>query len=218
MYGKDKSGIIDRGYPVIGNGRKPRGFHSDWNVEDKCIIISRKGKHGQVSRYTTRTFVTDESFYLTNLSAALDDDYLYHFLNDIVESKLKRRIHGKNVLSVNRLSNILVIFPPIQEQRTIAAHFNVMNSHDFGGTEPAQVLEIRYRVQQSNKNIVTMLKSRSSFVRSIYRYLMLLIVTALAIFCYMTWQDETIDRWVAVAKDHFTNTITYLKTIPMSYV
>ena len=215
MYGKDKNGIIDRGYPVIGNGRKPRGFHSDWNVDYKSIIISRKGKHGQVSRYTTRTFVTDESFYLTNLSPALDDDYLYHFLNDIVESKLKRRIHGKNVLSVDRLSNILVVFPPIQEQRTIAAHFN---ASDFGGAEPFEVLEIRDIVQQSNKNVVTMLKSRSSFVRSIYRYLMLLIVTALAIFCYMTWQDETIDRWVAVAKDHFTDTITYLKTIPMSYV
>ena len=200
-------------FPIIGSGKKPRGFHNEWNVESDSIIISRKGSHGQVSRYGTNTFVTDESFYLTNLSAAVDVDYLYHFLKNIVGNKLRRKTRDKTILTVERLSNVFVLFPSIEEQRTIAAYFN---KETLQGPEPSEILKIRYIVQQSNRDVVDMFRKQSSIAWSLVRYSSIFVVIGIAAVFLKYQEDETIDHWMEVARHSFMDMTTYLKAIPLS--
>ena len=218
LYQQDKGAKhTKKGFPVIGSGQTPRGYHDDWNVESNTIIISRKGSHGRVSRYDTNAFVTDDSFYLTNLSVALDEDYLYHFLGNLVENKLKRKSRDKSVLTAERLGNMLVVFPSIRVQKTIAAYFDTLNDDNdrSGPEEPSAVLEIRNIVQHSNKDVLNMLKSRSS-VQSLGRCVALfIIVMAIAVISLMYQKDGRISHWM---EERFTDTTKYLKAIPMSYV
>ena len=228
-YGDVNSKLSKKGsVPVIGSGRKPRGFHSEWNVEANSIIISRKGSHGQVSRYETNVFVTDDSFYLTGVSAVLDQEYLYRFLTEIVPNKLKRKVRDKSVLSVERLSNILVVYPSIHEQKMIAAYFDGIDEVsgvdelERTAVEPEEISKIREVVRQSNRDIVHVLGVRKSLTCTIFKFSVTVMVVTFAIFTalYMNGgEDENVSQWMDFIRNRCENFRSYFdKIIPMSCV
>ena len=108
-------------YPVVGNGRFPRGLHDEYNVPEMTIIVSRTGAYGNVSRYEQKVMLTDESFYLTDVASGVDSDYLYFQLKTILQQKLQAGRYRNPSLKKERLEDLYVYVPEIEEQRELTA-------------------------------------------------------------------------------------------------
>lgn len=110
--------------PVIGNGRLPRGYHDVANIPASTILISRTGCYGNVSRYDEPVFVTNEVYYLTDISPTVDEDYLYVYIKHIAGFKIQRRHTKDNKgLSIDRLARFAVYVPSPAIQRKIASAY-----------------------------------------------------------------------------------------------
>lgn len=124
--------IEDGHYPVVGSGRTPRCLHNESNVDEDTIIISRTGCFGHVTRYKERIFLTDEAYYITEIDPCVDPDFLYWFLKRLAHNKLRKRNYTNwRPLSASRLSNLMVIVPPmVVQQRVVRA----LEQHEATGS------------------------------------------------------------------------------------
>ena len=107
--------------PVIGSGMKPKGHHNLANVPKETILISRTGCYGQTSMYDTPVFVTNESYFLSDISPVVNKDFLFIFLREIAVDRLKKRNHYRShkSLSFLKLCGQKIYVPPISEQHEI---------------------------------------------------------------------------------------------------
>jgi hypothetical protein len=126
-----RNDIVDGDYPVVGSGRAPRGLHSESNVDENTIIISRTGCFGHVTRYKERIFLTDEAYYITEIDPCVDPDFLYWFLKRLAHNKLRKRNYTNwRPLSASRLSNLMVIVPDMVVQQRIV---RALEQHEATG-------------------------------------------------------------------------------------
>lgn len=199
---------------VIGNGRKPRGFHDIANVPEMSILVSRTGCYGHVSRYQDPIFVTNEAYYLTEVSPFVDTDYLYVYLKYIASSKLQRRtVRDTKGLSFDRLSRLKIVIPSIPVQQRIAKAYLNLENLGNSATFDKKTIQAIENIQSSISS-----KSRSSarsrhhrwftFIKRFMIDIIILVVIALVLLCLfpenrlakLVTEDQTVVRTMQQAK------------------
>lgn len=111
----DKSGNI----PVYG-GNGINGYHSDFNIENKHIVIGRVGANcGAIHLTNEKAWVTDNAF-ITYHSNYIFQDWLYYTLIGLNIRNYARE-SAQPVISGQRVYPIILGFPSYDEQQAIVS-------------------------------------------------------------------------------------------------
>jgi len=108
-------------YPVIGGGRKPAGFHNDYNMPENSILCSKSGEAGYISRYNKKVWASDCFRIFSKNTNILDDNYLYYYLK-LVENSIKGYQKGITIMHMDNTTlgtKIKIVIPQIEVQRNI---------------------------------------------------------------------------------------------------
>ena len=81
--------FIDGEYPVVGSGKKPIGYHNEYNMEENTIICATSGSAGLISKYKTKIWGSDCISIQSNNILILTEKYLYNYLLLIQDSIFK---------------------------------------------------------------------------------------------------------------------------------
>jgi type I restriction enzyme, S subunit len=109
-----KNKLIDGEYPVIGGGKKPLGFHNKYNTNENTIIISKDGAYaGYVSKYDTKTFISNHGIYIDNFNENILKDYMYYYLKLSLQDKLYKLQTGAAQPGIKK-ENVGTLKVPIQ--------------------------------------------------------------------------------------------------------
>lgn len=74
-----KIDFIEGPYKVIGGGRKPAGFHNQYNKDANTILCAASGNSGFISKYNEPIWAS-ECFSIHSNDENLNEEYLYYFL------------------------------------------------------------------------------------------------------------------------------------------
>lgn len=166
---KDK--LIEGQYPVIGGGQKPMGYHNTYNCDENTIIISKDGSYaGYISKYNSKTFITNHGIIINNLDTIIKD-YLYYYLVSIQNNiyKLQSGL-GQPGIKVIDLANLEIPIPSMERQEEIVEYFdeffkdkdmkilsnNSMNSFQLLLTKPTKFknkLQKLYDIHDTNEQL-----------------------------------------------------------------
>ena len=76
-----KKDLFDGEYPVIGGGKKPLGYHNQFNTDENTILCSSSGAYsGYISRYNTKVWASDCFSVKSHNDAILINDFMYYYL------------------------------------------------------------------------------------------------------------------------------------------
>jgi type I restriction enzyme S subunit len=79
--GIKKDTLIDGEYPVIGGGKKPLGYHNEYNRNENIILCSSSGANsGYISKYKTKVWASDCFSIKSKNTDILIEQYLYYYL------------------------------------------------------------------------------------------------------------------------------------------
>ena len=108
--------------PVYGSNGMV-GSHSGSNARGPCLIIGRKGSFGKVHYSPDSTFAIDTTFFVDNRSTDANLRWLYYLLLSL---KLDSVSKDSAVPGLNREDAYrqIGLYPPLPEQRAIAAHLD----------------------------------------------------------------------------------------------
>lgn len=178
----------DGDVPVIGNGRKPRGYHDDSNVPELSILISRTGCYGHVSRYEEPVFVTNEAYILTDVSPQVDQNYLYAYLKYIVASKLQRRTaKDTKGLSFDRLSRLKIVVPDLALQQKVSKAYLEFERHGESSAFDKRTLkaieDIQAAISLHSKSSTNQQLRWFAFIKRFLMDTMILMFIAVILFC-----------------------------------
>jgi restriction endonuclease S subunit len=136
--GINKSELIEGEYPVIGGGKKPLGFHNNFNRDENTILCSSSGCYsGYISKYLSKIWASD-CFSIKPNEMIINNNYLYYYLVSKQEEiyKLQKGNAQPHVYSSD-LSNLEIPIPPLEIQEKII-----------------EVLDNIYKkIEENNKNI-----------------------------------------------------------------
>jgi type I restriction-modification system DNA methylase subunit/restriction endonuclease S subunit len=114
--------LIDGEYPVIGGGKNPMGMHNKFNTNENTIIISKDGAYaGYVSKYPTKTFITNHGIYVNKINTCvIHKDYIYYYLQ-YKQNDLYKLQKGAAQPGVNKadIANLEIPLPPLEVQQSI---------------------------------------------------------------------------------------------------
>ena len=112
--------LSDSGYPVYGaNGII--GYYTAYNHEEPTILITCRGATcGTINICKPFSYVNGNAMALDDLSKDIEIQYLYYFLlarglSDVITGSAQPQIVKQS------LTKVKVIYPPLDEQRKIAA-------------------------------------------------------------------------------------------------
>lgn len=110
-------------YPIFGaNGEL--GRTNKFLVEGEALIVGRKGSAGEVTRVSGKFWPSDVTYYVFGNEKA-DIDFLFYLLKSLKLQKLA--VGVKPGINRNRVYEIVVPFPPIQEQKKIMAYLDSLS-------------------------------------------------------------------------------------------
>ena len=113
-------------YPIIGHdnyGEKCDQF----NVLRDSLIIYRSGMTmGYVDRHESKTFVTENCYYLDEINEQVNKEFLYYYLTRIKKDlyEIGRRY---NYLSIEDVQNLQIRLPSIDKQEMFAYRISSRN-------------------------------------------------------------------------------------------
>ena len=112
--------LTENGYPVYGaNG--VIGYYTSYNHEEPTILITCRGATcGTLNICEPFSYVNGNAMALDNLSEEIDIRYLYYYLSsrglsDVITGSAQPQIVRQS------LAKVKVMYPPLDEQRKIAA-------------------------------------------------------------------------------------------------
>ena len=114
----------DSGGSVLVYGSNGKvGVHSSANVCGPCLIIGRKGSYGKVSYSRLPIFAIDTTYYVDRRHTDADIRWLYYMLTSMQLDSLSK---DSAIPGLNRQDAYarICLWPPLREQRTIAAHLD----------------------------------------------------------------------------------------------
>ena len=119
--GIKKDMLIHGEYPVIGGGKKPLGFHNEYNRTENTILCATSGSAGYISKYNKKTWASD-CFSIIPKNSIINN-YLYYLLKTIQEKiyKLQTGMAQQHIYSRN-LENIKIRIPSIEIQNEIVEY------------------------------------------------------------------------------------------------
>lgn len=116
-----KKHMCEKGSIPVYGGNGITGYHSEFNVEERTVVIGRVGFYcGSIHLTEEKAWVTDNAFITNYENLIIDRDYLVLLLrntnlNGEVSSTAQPVISGKKVYPV------VVAIPPLEEQQRIVA-------------------------------------------------------------------------------------------------
>lgn len=118
--GIKRSMLIDGSYPVIGGGKKPLGFHNEYNREENTILCASSGSSGYISKYLSKVWASDCFSINTKNKTILNEEYLFYYLLFIQNNiyKLQNGAAQQHVYSKD-LQKIKIPIIPIEKQNKI---------------------------------------------------------------------------------------------------
>jgi type I restriction-modification system DNA methylase subunit len=139
----DKKDIVEGPYPVVGGGEKTLGMHSDFNVNERTILISVVGKAGYISRYDSKVFAHFNAFYMKNIKEQVSPDYLFHLLKHMQDDIYKLQ-HGtcQPCITQMDLYQLQIPIPSIERQLEIVEYLDFLN-RDCGETAQTKIAELK---------------------------------------------------------------------------
>ena len=113
---------VEDDVPVYGSNGVV-GHHNIANTASPTIIVGRKGSYGKVNYSTVPSFAIDTTYYVDCRATSEDLRWLYYLLQilDLDESSKDSAVPG---LSREDVYLLRLPFPPLAEQRAIAAHLD----------------------------------------------------------------------------------------------
>ena len=109
-------------YPVIGGGRKPSGYHNEYNKDANTILCSGTGSYaGFISRYAKRVWASESFSIHSKDEHELMEDYLYLYLKTNQEYLYTKRPEGAGQphMYPKTLSKINIPLPSLEIQQQI---------------------------------------------------------------------------------------------------
>ena len=121
--GIKKDMLIHGEYPVIGGGKKPLGFHNEYNRTENTILCATSGSAGYISKYNKKTWASD-CFSIIPKNSIINN-YLYYLLKTIQE-KIYKLQTGTAQPGVNKahIANLNIPIPPLKRQEEIVKQLN----------------------------------------------------------------------------------------------
>ena len=87
-----RSDMIEGEYKVIGGGKKPSGFHNEFNKDANTILCSGTGSYaGYISKYSTPVWASESFSIHSNDNQKLSESYLYLYLKNIQDFLYTKR-------------------------------------------------------------------------------------------------------------------------------
>jgi type I restriction-modification system DNA methylase subunit len=151
-----RENMIEGEYPVIGGGKKPSGYHNEFNMIENTILCSSSGAYaGYINRYEIKVWASDcFSIKSTNESILLND-YLFCFLKmrqqDIYKLQTgagQPHVYSKNIACLN------IPLPIIEKQKQFIDYCNTINKNII---HTLQMIEI---IRKNNENYLEICRMR----------------------------------------------------------
>ena len=115
-----KDDLIEGEYPVIGGGKKPLGYHKEYNRDENTILCASSGCSGYISRYENKVWASGCFSIHSKNTKVLNELYLYYYLiyiQDNIYSMAKgaARLH----VSSKDIENIKIPIPSLEKQQEV---------------------------------------------------------------------------------------------------
>ena len=134
--------FIDGKYPVIGSGKKPIGYHNEYNMEENTIICATSGSAGLISKYKTKIWGSDCISIQSNNTLILTEKYLYNYLLLIQDSIFKyTKGCGQVHMDAKTLSKFNIPVPPLEYQNKMEQTLNNFDGLNEGFNNMLQEIE-----------------------------------------------------------------------------
>lgn len=114
--------LISGEYPVVGGGKKPLGYHNEFNVDENTILISKDGAYaGYISKYPTKVFVSNHGIFISKTIQNINMQFLYNILKINLEEKffLLQRGAAQPGIKKEEIAEIQIPIPSLEEQQRI---------------------------------------------------------------------------------------------------
>ena len=115
-----RSDMIEGEYKVIGGGKKPSGFHNEFNKDANTILCAGSGSSGYISKYTTPVWAS-ECFSIHSNTEKLNEKYLYLILK-CFQDKIYSLIPANSCRShmyPKNISKLKIPLPSLEVQQQI---------------------------------------------------------------------------------------------------
>jgi hypothetical protein len=129
--GIKKVSLVGGEYPVIGGGKKPIGFHNEYNTKENTILCSSSGSAGYISKYATKVWASDCFAIIPKDTSTIDNNYVYYFLKMTQQDNIYKLQTGSaqpHVYSKD-LQNLRIPIPPLEKQREIVKYLKDNDAH-----------------------------------------------------------------------------------------
>lgn len=122
--------IVDGKYLVIGGGQKSLGLTNKYNCEENTIICASVGTAGYISKYSAKTFISNNGYYFNILNKnIIDVNYLYFYLKHIQNDIYK--LKGGSVqpsISKKNLLDLEIPIPSLEKQNEIIKYIETIHN------------------------------------------------------------------------------------------
>ena len=127
--GIKKEDLIDGEYPVIGGGKKPLGYHNEYNTEENTILCSSSGANsGYISRYNTKVWASDCFSIKSKNTNIVLGQYMYYYLLYIQDKiyELQNGAAQPHVYSRD-IEKFKIPVPSLEKQQEIVNYLDSKN-------------------------------------------------------------------------------------------
>lgn len=117
-----RSDMIEGEYKVIGGGKKPSGFHNEFNKEANTILCSGTGSYaGYISKYSTPIWASESFSIHSKDKQKLNESYLYLYLKNSQEFLYTKRpaSGGQPHMYPKTMIKIKIPLPSLEIQQQI---------------------------------------------------------------------------------------------------
>ena len=123
-----KKKIVRGEFPVYG-GNGINGYHSNYLIENECLVIGRVGADcGNVHLAPKKSWVTDNAIYTSDYPELTNLKFYYLLLKNLKLNSLSGG-SGQPFISQTILDEICIAVPSLAEQQRIVAHIDAFSSH-----------------------------------------------------------------------------------------
>lgn len=116
-------------YPVFGGAKLEIGYHEMFNVVENSILMNVSGKYaGEITRFATPVFLTNQGYVFTNTSFEITDNYLFFYLKYMLQPKI-RKLAAKG--KIGEIMLLTIDIPSKEIQETICSALQVFYQQDL---------------------------------------------------------------------------------------
>lgn len=126
-----KDDLVDGDVTVVGGGVSPMGYHNVSNRDAYTVILAHIGNAGNVSRYPTKCWVTNNGFTI-HPKGDLSNDTLYYLLKNM-QTEIKGYAEGtaQPRLSPHAVLALTVQLPSTSDQEMLEPEFaEIRHKHE----------------------------------------------------------------------------------------